>query len=81
VLQRSVIQSAADVNHQNKRLAFKTDLLEVINILDTKPSHITRNTHHIQKVRAHNNDVSNRTRSKVGQVILTKMMDIGLDPN
>jgi hypothetical protein len=62
VLHISVVWSAADANHQNKRVAFKPDVQDRINRLDLKPSPIIRNNHHKQKIRGINDDdVSNRT--------------------
>ena len=39
---------------------------ERINRLGVKPSPITRNNRPIQKIRRPNDDISNRTRSKIG---------------
>jgi hypothetical protein len=66
VINRSVVQSDADGNHQNKQVSFKTDLQERSNRLDVKTSPITRNKHHEHKIRGPYNHVSNRIRSKVG---------------
>jgi hypothetical protein len=41
---------------------------ERINRLGVKPSPITRNNRPIQKIRGPNDDISNRTRSKVGHI-------------
>jgi hypothetical protein len=39
-----------------------------INRLVVKPSPITRNNHHKQKISGHNDDVSHRTNCKVGHI-------------
>jgi hypothetical protein len=66
VLHRSVVRSAADASHRNRRVSFKSDLQESLKLLDTKPSStfVCNNSHHKHKSRNINNDVSNRTRSK-----------------
>jgi hypothetical protein len=38
VLHRSVVKSAADASHRNRRVSFKSDLQESIKLLDSKPS-------------------------------------------
>jgi hypothetical protein len=38
VLHRSVVRSAADTNHRNKRVSFKSDVQESFKLIDTKPS-------------------------------------------
>jgi hypothetical protein len=38
VLHRSVVRSAADANHRNKRVSFKSDVQVSLKLLDTKPS-------------------------------------------
>jgi hypothetical protein len=62
----SVIRSAADANHRNKRVSFKSDVQESLRLLDTSPSltFAWKDSHHEYKSRKINNDVSNRTRSK-----------------
>jgi hypothetical protein len=69
-LHRSVVRSAADANHRNKRVSFKPDVQEMINNLDVMPSNLPGNSHSKQKskhkVRRQNNDVAHRTRSKSG---------------
>jgi hypothetical protein len=66
VLHRIVVRSAADANHQNRRVSFKSDVQESLKLLDTKPSltFVWKNSHHKYKSRKTNKDVSNRTRSK-----------------
>ena len=66
VLHRSVIRSAADANHRNKRVSFKPYVQEMIKQLDVMPSNLPGNSHSKQKVRKQNNDVAHRTRSKTG---------------
>jgi hypothetical protein len=38
VLHRSVVRSAADASHRNRRVSFKSDVQESLKLLDTKPS-------------------------------------------
>jgi hypothetical protein len=38
VLHRSVMGSAADGSHRNRRVSFKSDVQESLKLLDTKPS-------------------------------------------
>jgi hypothetical protein len=64
VLHRSVVRSAADASHQNRRVSFKSDVQESLKLLDTKPSFVWKDGHHKHKSRRTNNDVSNRTRPK-----------------
>jgi hypothetical protein len=66
VLHRSVVRSAADASHRNRRVSFKSDVQESLKSLDTKPSlsFFWKDIHHKHKSRKINNDVSNRTRSK-----------------
>jgi hypothetical protein len=64
VLHRSVVRSAADASHPNRRVSFKSDVQESLKLLDTKQSFAWKDSHHKHKSRNLNNDVSNRTRSK-----------------
>jgi hypothetical protein len=66
VLHRSVVRSAADASHWNRRMSFKSDVQESLKLLDTKPSlsFVWKDSHHKNKSRRNNNDVSNTTRSK-----------------
>jgi hypothetical protein len=66
VLHRSVVRSAADASHRNRRVSFKSDVQESLKLLDTKPSlsFVWKDSHHKHKSRNINNDVSNRTKSK-----------------
>jgi hypothetical protein len=66
VLHRSVVRSASDASHRNRRVAFKSDVQESLKLLDTKPSltFVWKDSHHKHKSRRTNNDVSTRTRSK-----------------
>jgi beta-galactosidase beta subunit len=66
VLHRSVVRSAADASHRNRRVSFKSDVQESLKLLDTKPSltFVWKDSHHKHVSRRTNNDVSNRTRSK-----------------
>jgi hypothetical protein len=38
VLLRSVVRSAADASHRNRRVSFKSDIQESLKLLDTKAS-------------------------------------------
>jgi hypothetical protein len=38
VLHRSVVRSAADASHRNRRVSFKSDVQESLKLLDTNPS-------------------------------------------
>jgi hypothetical protein len=64
VLHRSVVRSAADANHRNRRVSFKSDVQESLKLLDTKPSFGWKDSHHKHKSIKTNNDMSNRTSSK-----------------
>ena len=68
VLHRSVVRSAADANHRNKRVSFKPDVQEMINKLDVMPCNLPGNSHSKQKTRKQNDDVASRTRSKTGHL-------------
>jgi hypothetical protein len=69
VLHRSVVRSAADPMHRNKRVTFKPDTQEVLEKLDTIPSATTRNENQPkQRSRKSNHDVRNRTRFKAGNI-------------
>jgi hypothetical protein len=48
VLHRSVVRSAADANHRNRRVSFKSDVKESLTLLDTKPSlsFVWKDSHH-----------------------------------
>jgi hypothetical protein len=61
------VRSEADANHRNRRLSFKSDVQESLKLLDTEPNStfVWKDSHHEYKSRNTNNDVSNRTRSKV----------------
>jgi hypothetical protein len=67
VLHRSVVRSAADASHQNRRVSFKSGVQESLKLLDTKPilTFVWKDSRDKYKSRKINNDVSNRTRSKV----------------
>jgi hypothetical protein len=66
VLHRSVVRPAADANHRNRRVSFKSDVQESLKLLDTMPSStfFWKDSHHKHTSRNTNNHVSNRTRSK-----------------
>jgi hypothetical protein len=88
VLHRSVVRSAADASHRNRRVSLKSDVQESLKLLDTKPS-LTfswKDSHHKHKSRRNNNDVSNRTRSKadytdqhIGSRTRSKMHNINVN--
>jgi hypothetical protein len=40
VLHRSVVRSAADVNHRNRRVSLKSNVQESLKLLDTKPNFV-----------------------------------------
>jgi hypothetical protein len=67
VLHRSVVRSAADSSHRNRRVSFKSHVQESLKLLDTMPSlsFVWKDSHHKHKSRNTNNDESTRTRSKV----------------
>jgi hypothetical protein len=83
VLHRSVVRSAADDSHRNRRVSFNSDVQESLQLLDTKPSFVWKDIHYKHKSRRTNNDVSNRTRSKadytdqhIGSRYLSKIHNI-----
>jgi hypothetical protein len=59
------VRSAADASHRNKRVSFKSDVQELLKLLDIKPSFVWKDSHHKHKSRESDNDVSNSIRSKV----------------
>jgi hypothetical protein len=61
-----VVRSAADASHWNKRESFKSDVQESLKLLDTEPSltFVWKDSHHKDKSRNNNNDMSNKTSSK-----------------
>jgi hypothetical protein len=86
VLHTSVVRSAADASYQNRRVSFKSDIQESLELLDTKPSNVRKDSHHKHKSRKTNNDVSNRTRSKadytdqhIGSRTRSKMHNINVN--
>jgi hypothetical protein len=64
VLHRSVVRSAADASHRNRRVSFKSDVQESLQLLDTNPNFVWKYSHHKHRSINTNNHVSNRTRSK-----------------
>jgi hypothetical protein len=77
--------SAADASHRNRRVSFKSDVQESLKLLDSKPSvsFVWKDSHHKNKSRRTNNDVSNRIRSKadytdqhIGSRTRSKMQNI-----
>jgi hypothetical protein len=86
VLHRSVVRSAADANHRNKRVSCKSDVQESLKFIGTKPSFVWKDSHHKHISRKTNNDVSNRTRTKadytdqhVGSRARSKMHNVNVD--
>jgi hypothetical protein len=88
VLHRSVVRSATDASHRNRRVSIKSDVQESLKLLDTKPSStfVWKDNHHKHKSRNTNNDVSNRTRSKayyidqhIGSRTRSKMHNINVN--
>jgi hypothetical protein len=79
---------AAEASHRNRRVSFKSDVQESLKLLDTKPSStfVWKDSHHKNKSRRTNNDVSNRTRSKadytdqhIGSRTRSKMHNINVN--
>jgi hypothetical protein len=69
VLHRSIVRSAADPMHRNKRVPFKPDTQKVLEKLDTIPgATIHNNKQPKQGSRSSSVDVSNGTRSKAGNM-------------
>ena len=64
VLHRSVVRSAADANHRNKRVLFKSDVQDSLIKRNIKPSADLRHSHSKDKSREPNDSVAVRTRSK-----------------
>jgi hypothetical protein len=88
VLHRSVVRSAADASHRNRRVSFESDVQESLKLLDTKPSStfVWKDSHHKHKSRRTNDDVSNRTMSKadyteqhIGSRTRSKMHNINVN--
>jgi hypothetical protein len=68
-LHRSIVRSAADPLHRNKRVTFKPDTQEILEKLDTIPGATSHNENQPkQRSRKSNVDVSNRTRSKAANM-------------
>jgi hypothetical protein len=65
VLHRSVVRSAADDNHLNKRVTFKPDIQKRTDNLDNGSRIISKNSYSKNNVRDIHNEVSIRTRSKI----------------
>jgi hypothetical protein len=85
-LHRSVVRSSADASHRNRRVSFKSCLQESLQLLDTKPSFVWKDSHHKHKSRRTNNDVSTRTRSNadytdqhIGSRTRSKMHNINVN--
>jgi hypothetical protein len=69
VLHRNVVRLAADPTHRNKRVTFKPDTQEDLEKLDTIPGvAIHSDNQPKQRSRKSNDDISNRTRSKAGNI-------------
>ena len=64
VLNRSVVRSAAAVNHCNKRVLFNSDVQDSLNLVDKWSSFAFKTIHPKFKLRKVHDDVSTRTRSK-----------------
>jgi hypothetical protein len=80
VLHRSVLRSAADTSHRNKRVSSMSHVKESFKLLDTKPSFVWKDSHHKYTSTKTNIDVSNRTRSNadhtdqnIGSITRSKM--------
>jgi hypothetical protein len=86
VLHRSVVRSAADASHRNRRVSFKSVVQESLKLLHNKPSFVLKDSHHKHKSRRTNYDVSNTTRSKadytdqhIGSRTRSKMHNINVN--
>jgi hypothetical protein len=86
LLYRRVVRKAADVNHRNRRVSFKSDVQESLKLLDIKLSFFGKDCHHKHKSRKNSNDVSNRSRSKadytdqhIGSRTRSKMHNINVN--
>ena len=79
VLHRSVVRFAADANHRNKRVSFKSDVQDSLIKLDIILSADFRHSHSKDKSRAFNDSVSTRTKSKTDLVIWMMVLRLGLD--
>jgi hypothetical protein len=65
VLKRSVVRSAADSAHRNKRITFNSDVQETLEKLDTIPGAAILSDNPPKQIsRKPNDEISNRTRSK-----------------
>jgi hypothetical protein len=88
VLHRSVVRSAADASHRDRRVSFKSDVQQSIKLLGTKPSlsFVWKDSHHNHKSRRTNNDMSTRNRSKadytdqhIGSRTRSKMHNVNIN--
>jgi hypothetical protein len=69
MLYRSAVRSVSDPSHRNKRITFKPDTQVVLEKLDTIPGvAIHSDSQPKQRSRKSNDDVSNKTRSKAGNI-------------
>jgi hypothetical protein len=73
-----VVRSAVDTSYRNRRVSFKSDVQESLQLLDTMPSIVWKDSHHKYKSRKSNNDVSNRTRSKAVTQTSILAVELGL---
>jgi hypothetical protein len=64
---RSVVTSASDAGHRNKRVTFKPDVQEQINKPDTKPGFTNKYKLPKCKSKTVHNEASSRTRSKANK--------------
>jgi hypothetical protein len=81
VLHRSVMRSAADASHRNRRVSFKSDVQESLKLLDTKPilAFVWKDSHHKHKSRNTNNDLSIcQTELGLRQITQTNILAIEL---
>jgi hypothetical protein len=85
-LHRSLVRSAADASHRNRRVSFKSYVQESLKLLDTKPSFVLKDSHHMHRSRNTNNDLSTRTRTKadftdqhIGSRTRSKMQNINVN--
>jgi hypothetical protein len=75
------MRSAADSNHRNRRVSFKSDVQESLISLDTNPSLVWKDSHHNHKSRKTNNDRSkaNYTDQHISSRIRYKIQSLNLN--
>jgi hypothetical protein len=78
VLHRSVVRSAADASHRNRRVSFMSDVQESLKLLGTKPSltFLWKDGHHNHKSR--NTIMMCRTELGLRQITQTSILAVEL---